>query len=90
MKVAYTQTALAEVEQIFAYVARRNPPAARRVVARIEQVIARIGEFPQIGHEADEAGIRLMPVGRFPYLVFYTVADEVTIVHVRHAARLRA
>ena len=89
MRVGYTETALAEIEQIFAYVAAHNPPAAGRVVARIEQVIARIGEFPQMGHPVDEPTVRIVPVGRFPYLIFYTVTDEVTVIHVRHAARLR-
>ena len=54
MRVRYTEMALAEIEQIFAHVAAHNPPAASRVVARIEQVIARIGEFPHMGHPVDE------------------------------------
>jgi plasmid stabilization system protein ParE len=29
-----------------------------------------------------------MPVVRYPFLIFYTVTDEVVILHVRHAARL--
>jgi toxin ParE1/3/4 len=89
MKVAFTETALAKVEEIFAYVAAQNPPAADRIVARIEQVISRIGEFPHMGHSVDEPDVRIVPVGRFPYLIFYAVTDVVTILHVRHAARLR-
>jgi toxin ParE1/3/4 len=89
MKVAFTETALAEVEEILAYVAAQSPPVADRIVARIEQVISHIGEFPHMGHLVDERDVRIVPVGRFPYLIFYTVSDIVTILHVRHAARLR-
>jgi ParE toxin of type II toxin-antitoxin system, parDE len=43
-----------------------------------------------LGHAVDEAGVRIVPLGRFPYLVFYTQsAGEVIILHVRHAARQR-
>jgi plasmid stabilization system protein ParE len=29
-----------------------------------------------------------MPIGRYPYLVFYTLGDdEIVILHVRHGAR---
>jgi hypothetical protein len=29
-----------------------------------------------------------MPLGRYPYLIFYTISgDELSILHVRHGAR---
>ncbi|HEY4775236.1 MAG TPA: type II toxin-antitoxin system RelE/ParE family toxin [Xanthobacteraceae bacterium] len=38
--------------------------------------------------ETEEPNVRRMPVGRYPFLVFYTVdQDEVVILHVRHGAR---
>jgi plasmid stabilization system protein ParE len=49
MRVRYTETALREIEEIFAYLQNRNPKAAAAVVARIEQVVAWIGDFPQMG-----------------------------------------
>jgi plasmid stabilization system protein ParE len=45
MIVTYTQTALGEIEQIVAYIAKSNPSAATHVVAQIEQMIARLGEL---------------------------------------------
>jgi toxin ParE1/3/4 len=89
MRVRYTETALRELEEIFSYLQNRNPKAAAAVVARIEQVVAWIGDFPQMGYLIED-NIRLLPVGRYPFLIFYT-ADEndVIIRNVRHAARQR-
>jgi toxin ParE1/3/4 len=90
MKVRFTEAALAEIESIFAYVAAETPTAAHRIVERVEQIVSRLSEFPMLGHAVDEAGVRIVPPGRFPYLVFYTQsAGEVLILHVRHAARQR-
>jgi toxin ParE1/3/4 len=89
MRVRYTETALRELEEIFSYLRNQNPKAAAAVVARIEQVVAWIGDFPQMGYLIED-NIRLLPVGRYPFLIFYT-ADEndVIIRNVRHAARRR-
>jgi hypothetical protein len=39
----------------------------------------------------ERGDVRVIPVGRFPYRIFYTVSmDDVVILHVRHAARLRS
>lgn len=88
MKVRYTATALIEVKEIFAYLSERNQTAAKRVVARVEQTIQNLADFPEMAQEADEPGTRRMPVGRYPFIVFYTIEnDEVVILHVRHGAR---
>jgi toxin ParE1/3/4 len=88
MKVRYTATALIEVDEIFAYLSEHNPTAAKRVVARVEQTIRNLATFPDMAQECDERGTRRMPVGRYPFIVFYTVeADEIVILHVRHGAR---
>lgn len=66
MRVRYTEAALADLEGIFEYLALRNPAAAARVVQHVEQLIARLTEFPELGHATDERGVRIVPVGRFP------------------------
>jgi toxin ParE1/3/4 len=49
MKLRYERGALADLDEIFAYIARDNPDAAARLVARIEQAAARIAENPFMG-----------------------------------------
>jgi toxin ParE1/3/4 len=88
VKVRYTETALAEVDQILSYIAERNRAAANAVRARIEATVAALGETPEMAQKSDEPGVRRMLVGSYPYLIFYTIhADEVVILHVRHGAR---
>ena len=92
MKVRYSETALRELDEIFAYIYERNRSAAVAVVDRIERLSSLIGEVPLIGHLTDEEGVRMMPVVRYPFLIFYAVsdrADEVVILHIQHAARHR-
>ena len=90
MRVRYSETALVELDQIFAYIFERDRSAAAAVVERVERLAALLGEFPFVGHDTDEAGVRMVPLVRYPFLIFYTVnSDEVVILHVRHAARLQ-
>jgi toxin ParE1/3/4 len=91
MKVRYSETALREIDQIFAYIHQRNPSAAAAVVDRVKRVAALLEEYPFAGHTADEPDVRIMPLVRYPYLLFYSVSDddEVVILHVRHGARRR-
>jgi len=90
MKVRVTETAFAELEDIYLGISSDNQAAARAVCVRIEQVISRIGEFPGIARAIDESGIRIFPTPPFPYLIFYTATQrEVIIRNVRYAGRIR-
>ena len=90
MNVRWSQTALTELDNIFLYIYERNQSAAASVVNRIEELAALLGEFPHIGHQTDEPGVRILPVVRYPFVLFYAVdntADEVVVLHVRHSAQ---
>jgi plasmid stabilization system protein ParE len=55
-----------------------------RIFAKIEPV----GEFPGIGSPRDDFGPGTRVSAVRPYLIFYTVADDVVVVlRVLHAAR---
>jgi addiction module RelE/StbE family toxin len=88
MKVRYTRRALANIERIFRTVARDNPAAAQRVVDRIDDLIGHLADAPRMAEVTDIPGIRRLPTGRFPYLIFYeAAAEEIIIHHIRHGAR---
>jgi toxin ParE1/3/4 len=44
MKLRYARGALTDLDEIFGYIARDNPRAAARLLARIEQIAALIAE----------------------------------------------
>jgi plasmid stabilization system protein ParE len=53
MKVRYSETALRELDEIFAYIYERNRSAAVAVVDRIERLGSLIGDVPLIGYLTD-------------------------------------
>jgi toxin ParE1/3/4 len=66
----------------------RSPSGAANVLAAIKSTISTLSFFPQIGRLVDDAGHRRLPVPRYPYVIFYRLAeDELVILHVRHASR---
>jgi plasmid stabilization system protein ParE len=86
--VRYTRRALSDLSQILDYVDERSPGGALNVKLAIKHAINAIGENPGIGRPTGKGGTRGMPVGRYPYLIYWTVtAGEVRIIHVRHGAR---
>jgi toxin ParE1/3/4 len=88
MKLRFERGALADLDEIFAYIAQDNPPAAARLAARIEEVAARIAEVPYMGEVTRKSNFRRFPVGN--YLIVYEVGqDEVVIHYIRHGARRR-
>jgi toxin ParE1/3/4 len=89
VKVAYSPRAVTDLAEIGSYLAERSPPAAVRVERRIRALVDLIAYFPAIGRTlADRPSVRVMPVGSYPFLVFYqALDDELIILHIRHAAR---
>lgn len=74
------------------YLGEAGAEVALRFVDAVERAVNQIGRSPQSGslqfsYELEIPGLRVRPVARFPYLVFYVVSDEVVdvwrILHTR-------
>jgi len=91
MKVSYSRVALAQLDDIFAYIAKDNPIAAANVVDEIEAVADHLVHFPFAGRLTDEGGVRMLVLSRYPYLIFYKVLpnDNLRILRILHAAQDR-
>jgi toxin ParE1/3/4 len=84
------------VEDVFRaadfYQGRGGPLLAERFIAELQQAFAFLTEFPHAAavHDFDLpalAGMRRWRLKRFPFYVFYQVAnDSLTIVRVLHTA----
>lgn len=72
-------------------IARDNPDAARRLRARLETALRRLGDNPAIGAQRPalaEARYRFRAVRGFPYLLVYTAdTDPPRVLRVLHMAR---
>jgi toxin ParE1/3/4 len=89
MKVVYTAAALRDIDAIAEWLVNHYPTIAPNVELRIRDVVGRIGRWPESARRsAKRSGVRVVPVGRYPYKIFYRVTDEaVEILHIHHAAR---
>ena len=88
MKVRYTPRARSDLRSILQYIDERSPRGARNVKRAIQKTIELIGEFPEGGRQVGEQGTRVLPAGRHPYLVYWSVeAGEVWLVHIRDGRR---
>jgi toxin ParE1/3/4 len=89
MKVVYTASALGDLAEIADWLAAHYPSIAPAVERRIHLTITIIGRWPESSRRsAKRPGVRVAAVGRYPYRIFYRVADDaVEILHVHHAAR---
>jgi toxin ParE1/3/4 len=88
MRVRYTSRARDDIASILNYLELHSPQGARNVARAMHKTLELIGQFPHSGRPIEEFGIRVLPVGPYPYLIYWSAeADEVWIVHVRHTAR---
>ena len=88
MRVRYTPRARDDLQEILQYLDERNPQGAQSVKRVMQRTIELIGQYPASGRRAGMEETRVLPVGRYPYLVYWTVeGGEAWIVHIRHAKR---
>ena len=89
MRVRYAQRAKADLREIFSFISKDSPAAARRVCQEIREVAERAGHRPGDGIRNPKApNLRSLLVSRYQYRVHYEIrGDEVWIVHIRHTAR---
>jgi len=80
--------ALADLAEIWAYIAEDSPGYADAFAVRIDRAFEALARKPKMGHARPElsADIRSFPVGR--YVVFYVPrARGIEVVRVLHGAR---
>ena len=89
MRVRFTPRARGDLEAIIDYLSHQNLQGARNVRRSLEATINLIGHFPESGRLAAEEGVRVLPAGRYLYLVYWMVeGGEAWVVHFRDG-RLR-
>ena len=88
MRVRYTPQASGDLARILGYLNDHSPQGMRNVKRALDSTERLIEQFPYGGRASKETGTRVLPIGRFPYLVHWTIeAGEVWIVHIRDARR---
>jgi toxin ParE1/3/4 len=92
MKLVYDDDALADLEDIFAWIAQDSPAAAKIVVDRLFSSTELLISFPFMGHIALDPDTFEWAVPRLPYVVVYEVdraQERVVVTAVLHGAQDR-
>jgi toxin ParE1/3/4 len=89
MNVRYRVRALADIDDIRAYLQKRSPTGAFNVVQAIYASIRSIADQPYGFQRTDDPHLRMKVVRPYRYKFFYSIVDETTveIVHVRQTSR---
>ncbi len=89
MRVRYAARARNDIEEIYSYIAKENPHAAKRVKAAILATIKLAASRPYTGiKNARATELRSCLVFRYPYRIHYLVrGQDMLILHIRHGAR---
>jgi plasmid stabilization system protein ParE len=93
MRLAYTETAIADLSRLRAFIAEQDAAAAQRIGSELVERIQHLLDFPHLGKPVelapDPAIIRDMIFGN--YIVRYAVhAQSVVILRVWHHYESRA
>ncbi len=88
MRVRWTRRALRALDGIASYIARDNPAAAHRIVARLEEAATQLARHPAMGRSGRVAGTREVVVVGTPFILPYRAREGAAeILTVLHAAR---
>jgi toxin ParE1/3/4 len=89
MRLRWTTPALKDFEQIGDYIAKESTPqTAASVLRQMDESIAALIEYPQIGRAGRVPGTRELVVANSPYVVAYRVQEtDLQILAVFHGAR---
>lgn len=88
LPIFWRASALDDLRQIVTYIARENPPAARRMKVRLESAVLPIAEHPYLYRQSERVPGTREIVAHPNYIVLYRVAAaRVEVVNVVHARR---
>jgi addiction module RelE/StbE family toxin len=86
--VRWTRRALRRLDEIGGYIARDNPNAAGRVIARIVSAVDHLATYPSLGRTGRIKGTNEPVLTDIPYIIAYRVTPaSVEILTVMHAAQ---
>ena len=89
MKVEFSRRALADLRGIADEAGVFGATARHGLEQRLREIFTLIGDQPGAAQEVvQRPGVRVLPLVRYPYKVFYRVhPDRVVVLHIRHSAR---
>ena len=80
MQLRWTAEAATDLERIADYLVQHAPGRAAELVRTVYEAPALLLEYPHRGRPGKEVGTRELIISSLPYLIVYTVRDDVVFV----------
>lgn len=88
MKVIWTKTANQDLHELAKYwLDIGSSQIATNTIERIVAATAKLTTFPNIGKQGRVAGTRELVVPNMPYIIAYSVNEQVNILRIVHTSR---
>jgi toxin ParE1/3/4 len=88
MQLRWTEAAAADLERIADYLFSHAPERASRLVRSIYEAPVALLSFPHRGRPGKKTGTRELVLSPLPWIVVYTVRDDVVhLVRILHGAQ---
>ena len=89
MKAVYTEAAARDLAEIIEYLTSEYPALVMPLQNRIQAVLTHVTSWPELARAVTQrSNVRVAPLVRYPYKIFYRVAeDTIEVVHIRHTSR---
>lgn len=89
-ELVFLDEARRELDEVVAWYAERAPIAATAFVETVEAALARLREVPRAAPPwPGRAKVRVRQLGRFPFLVLYSLLEDESIIVVAIAHQRR-
>jgi toxin ParE1/3/4 len=90
VKVVWTLGAVSSLRAIRNYIQQDNPDAAKKIADRLEQMVAKLKDYPNIGRPGIREGTRELVAPNLPFIIIYRVMNqEVQILRIFHTKQNR-
>ena len=80
MRVIIREAAYADLDQIYAWIAKDRPCSAEAVIDRILESAERLGHFPYMGHPGRVRETYEWVIPGLPYIIVYHVREDENLV----------
>jgi plasmid stabilization system protein ParE len=89
MKVAFSEAALRDLDEILGYLADNQPHLEVLVERRIRVVLDILSQWPESAQTvAQRPKVRVASLIHYPYRIFYSVTESaIEVIHIRHTSR---
>ena len=89
MRLRFTPRAIADIDELHAYIANQSLQGADRVVRDVDAALALLEWSPEAGRPGRVDGTRELVIPRTRYIAAYRiVGDEVWILSILHGSRM--